>query len=463
MPFHRPPHPPSGGTIVIVGGGATGALTAVELAEAGFHVTLVEKARIGNGSSQRSAAAIRAQFGTPETALGMAYSERWYVDFHDHLHTCVDERSPVITQNGYLWLYEDPQFAARWDHKLTESRTKAWKRAQAGAQMQRLVGLPVETLDADEVVARWPHLNGDSAGGIIGATWCPTDGFLIPDQVYLHGVRWARELGATVREGTEVIGSEVVGGKIVGLIVRQGTERQVIGCDAVINCTNAWAPRFSRTVGGMDLPIEVLKRYLGFVPHTDAIDEATWKKLPFTIYGDGFVYSRPDGGTLMIGCAHETPPANGFTDEDQDRVEPGFGHNDRSSGVPYVAHLRERVGGFAPGLVEANLTATTCGFYGSTPDHNPLIGWDKQLDGLMHCAGFSGHGLMHAPISALIVRALATGEVGKAWRNTTDPETGEVVKRELRPSVRLPGYDQVLFLDRFAPDREFTQGEHAVL
>ena len=46
--------------VVLIGGGSTNALTAVRLAERGFRVTILEKAKIGNGSSSRSAAGIRA-------------------------------------------------------------------------------------------------------------------------------------------------------------------------------------------------------------------------------------------------------------------------------------------------------------------------------------------------------------------------------------------------------------------
>jgi glycine/D-amino acid oxidase-like deaminating enzyme len=95
------------------------------------------------------------------------------------------------------------------------------------------------------------------------------------------------------------------------------------------------------------------------------------------------------------------------------------------------------------------VTATTAGYYGTTPDANPLIGWDTQIPGLMHAAGFSGHGLMHAPITALLVRGIATNDT---------------VLVDGRRAVRIPGSEQVLFLDRFDPGRDFSAaGEHAVL
>ena len=62
-----------------------------------------------------------------------------------------------------------------------------------------------------------------------------------------------------------------------------------------------------------------------------------------------------------------------------------------------LGNLLEQVMTFAPRLADVGgLTATTSGYYGTTPDANPLIGIDTNLDNLVHAAGFSGHGLMHA-------------------------------------------------------------------
>src|SRR5437667_12292807 len=100
-------HSSSAEHVVVIGGGATSALIAVRLAECGFRVTVLEKAQVGNGSSSRSAAGIRAQFSTEETVVGMQYSEWWYSHFHDLLHSPTDIRQqPVMLQNGYLFLYE---------------------------------------------------------------------------------------------------------------------------------------------------------------------------------------------------------------------------------------------------------------------------------------------------------------------------------------------------------------------
>jgi len=118
--------------VVLIGGGSTNALTAVRLAERGFRVTAIEKAKIGNGSSSRSAAGIRAQFSIEETVIGMQYSEWWYTQFHQVLQTPPERSQPVIQQNGYLFLYEDPaQAAPVWKPAIQSASARAWKLAQA--------------------------------------------------------------------------------------------------------------------------------------------------------------------------------------------------------------------------------------------------------------------------------------------------------------------------------------------
>ena len=52
-------------------------------------------------------------------------------------------------------------------------------------------------------------------------------------------------------------------------------------------------------------------------------------------------------------------------------------------------------------------SATTGGFYATTPDHNPFLGFDRQRTNLLRLVGFSGHGAMMAPFTARVAAALA--------------------------------------------------------
>ncbi|HYW87433.1 MAG TPA: FAD-binding oxidoreductase [Chloroflexota bacterium] len=425
--------------VAIIGGGVTGALTAARLSARGFDVVLLEKAAIGNGSSSRSMAGIRAQFGVEETVIGMLFSEWWYVHFHDLLGTPQELRQPVIKQNGYLFLYDDPSA-----DDAAPGAMAHWVRARANVVMQRELGLNVELVTADDLKRRWPHLATDR---LVGATWCPTDGFLYPPVIYGEGIRRARDLGARVLQWTAVVGAQVRGGRIV----RIETSRGSLEVDWVINCTNAWAPRVSALLGGMPLPVEPVKRFLYHLdPGQRARVAGALQNLPMTIYGMGRplgAHTRPEGEHLILAGTSETSPEPWFDDLDQDVVPAPFDHRHGIDNFGF--RLLGEVALYAPGLVESGgLLATTCGYYGMTPDALPLIGVDSYLPNLLHAAAFSGHGVMHAPVSALLVEALVTGK-------------GEDGRVRLPPPFETHGLD----LAAFDPARDFTRStvETAVL
>jgi glycine/D-amino acid oxidase-like deaminating enzyme len=219
-----------------------------------------------------------------------------------------------------------------------------------------------------------------------------------------------------------------------------------VAADYVVNATNAWAPRVSARLGGMPLPIAPLKRYLYHLKVSRPImGEEAWRRLPMTIYGMGpgrGCFSRPDGPQLILGVSHETEAEPEFADADQDRIAPGFSHEHGLENLGY--QILAQVAEFAPELADAGgLAATSCGYYGVTPDANPLIGCDARIPNLVHAAGFSGHGIMHAPITAVLVEALLAG----------DARDG---------AVRLPPPFErhAIALAAFDPAREF-RAEHA--
>src|SRR6266568_4410723 len=275
------------------------------------------------------------------------------------------------------------------------------------ANMQQRLGLPVEVLTPQIIQERWPFLIPDR---LTGATWCPTDGFLLPHMIYNEGFRRAKELGVHVQQQTEVLGAILRADRISALVTNRGT----VEADWFVNATNAWAARLSPRIGGMTLSVSPLKRYLYFLkPSQPVMDATAWHHLPMIIYGVGShrgAHSRPEHDLLLLAWAHETEPETQFSDADQDRIDPPFRHDNGIDNYGYA--ILAQVEDFSPLLANAGgLIATTCGFYGTTPDANPLIGRDAHQQNLVHAVGFSGHGLMHAPITALLVEAILAGDV----------------------------------------------------
>lgn len=420
----------SGDRVAIIGGGVTGALCAVRLAERGFRVTALEQARIGNGSSSRSAAGIRAQWGVAETIRGLRYAEWWYGQFHEAMRTPASLRQPVLRQNGYLFLYEHPEAVEPARRADVEA---AWSLGQANMARQRAEGVAVEALTPAEVARRWPWLDADR---LIGAAWGPEDGFLHPHIIYGEGFRRARELGVEVLTETAALGAQTHGERITTLL----TSRGPLAVDWVVNATNGWAPRVSRALGGMELPIAPTKRYLyHFEPTQPIMSAEAWGQAPMMVYGLGpgrGAHSRPDGPLLLIGGAGADTPEPDFSDDDQDAIRDGFNH---AVGLDNAAYeLLAQLDEFAPTLANCGgIKATTCGFYAMSPDGSPLIGRDARLANLVHAAGFSGHGVMHAPVTARLVEALLAGDAQE-------------------DSVTLPEGFGRIHLAAFDPARDFS-------
>src|SRR5690606_22891528 len=53
-------------------------------------------------------------------------------------------------------------------------------------------------------------------------------------------------------------------------------------------------------------------------------------------------------------------------------------------------------------------TATSSGYYGGTPDHNPFPGYDRQLTPPRRLGGFTAHGAVFGPFTATVARHRAS-------------------------------------------------------
>ncbi len=367
--------------VVIIGAGITGSLTGWRLARAGWDVTIVEAAHVGAGSSSRTAAGIRQQFSTPETVLGMRFS----VDFFRRFREEVGGTEVPIVQNGYLFLYA-----------LQED----WDAAKARVRMQHACGLAeVEALEPAALAERFRWVDPLA---VLGGTFCPTDGFLHPQIVYNEAISAALRLGATLVQNAPVTGVERANGRITAVVTPKGT----FAADLFIDATNAWSPRLARVLGATELPVSPRKRYLWFCERAGSMTGAELVRMPLVIAPSG-AYCRPENeSSLLLGWAHDAPPEPDFSYEDQDRVEEAFFHRSGPDSYGYatwaaLAEVLPPIGEFA------GLTATTGGYYGVTPDHNPFLGYDPAIPNLVRLVGFSGHGAMFGPFTALVGAALA--------------------------------------------------------
>jgi sarcosine oxidase subunit beta len=139
-------------------------------------------------------------------------------------------------------------------------------------------------------------------------------------------------------------------------------------------------------LAGVDLPITPLRRQVFVTDPVPGLPE----EFPLTVeMATSFYFHRESGGVLM-GMAD---PAD----------KPGF---DDAVNWDFLPAIVERALDRMPALERANVKTGWAGFYEDTPDKHPIIGRIASVPGFISAAGFSGHGLMHAPAAGEAVAEL---------------------------------------------------------
>jgi sarcosine oxidase, subunit beta len=377
--------------IVVIGGGIAGLMCAFRLRTQmrGSDITVLEQGRsipYAYGSSSRSAACSRQQFGCEHNVRMSMYSTSFYERFQE----LVGWEDAMFWQRGYLFLYRD---RAKWiEAQARVTNGQSWGLTEARA------------LSGDEVVSEFPFVGKD---GLLGGTFCPTDGFLDAGGILTALKMKLVDMGVKVITNTKVTGFKVCSCGVRSVITESGS----FSPDFLVNCTGAYASRIGRLLG-TTLNVAPEIRFLWsakFQRQTDDFGEAEFGRFPFTILtaNDQTPYIKPEPGkgqsSFLVGCEHETEPEWDFDPEDMDRVPDRFHPNrpgyhegvwqDLVDWLPFTELL-----GFRNKVMS--------GYYETTPSHNPVIGFDPNHRNVVHCCGFSGHGLMHGPAAGQIVADL---------------------------------------------------------
>lgn len=347
------------GGVVIVGGGIIGASVAFQLAERGFtDVTVLERHRIGEGSTARATGGIRQQFTSRVNAAMVHRSIGFWTDFEQRTGAPFDFR-----RHGYLFLL------------TTEAQLGTFRRA---VSMQNELGIDSRIIGPDEVAELVP---GTVTDDLLGASYCASDGSASPTDAVNGLLAAARRLGVTVRQGCEVTGLLTSGDRVTGVRTSEGD----VQAGLVLIAAGPQARELGRRVG-IELPVAPHRR------QAFAVDRLDWLRpdMPLAVDLGSGAYIHPEAsGAAVIGGNDRDVPEGTDTTVDQDRVE------------PLVKALVDRW----PRMADARVSRGWAGLREMTPDDHAVIG-PVGPAGLWAAVGFSGHGFMQAP---------AVGECLAAW------------------------------------------------
>jgi len=355
---------PNTADFIVIGGGVMGASIAYHLTKRGaYDVVLLEKEPfLGTGATGRCAGGVRYQFATEVNIRLSLASLPIFEGFEDEFGQAIDYR-----RYGYLFLL------------TRDSEIKTFKHNLA---LQHRLGVPTEWLTAQEVRHRVPLMHLDD---VLAATFNPNEGTVDPNGVVMGYANAARRQGAKIYSDTTVIGIDTVNGRVTAVETNHGK----ISTPVAVNAAGPWAAIIGQ-MAGVPLPITPLRRqWLTTTPLPEIP-----RDFPFVIDFTQSLYFHREGEGLLTGMSNPNE-------------EPGF---DQSVDPDWeLAHMEAAIARL-PLLENAGPVSRVAGLYEITPDAHPIFG-KTPVNGFYICAGFSGHGFMHGPISGkLLAEIILDGE-----------------------------------------------------
>ncbi|HHT62198.1 MAG: NAD(P)/FAD-dependent oxidoreductase [Bacillota bacterium] len=349
---------------VIIGGGMIGCAMAYELALRGMKdIVVVEKEYLCSGATGRCGAGVRQQWGTETNAILARDSVKRFEQMNEELEY---DKDIEFKQGGYL---------------LCAYTEAEWTQFHKNVELQKRLGIPVELVTPEGAREIVPHLNID---GLYGATFCGTDGHANPFHVVDAYAKAARRLGVVFETYTEVTGIKVENGKVKGVETTRGD----IATPLVINAANYAAGLICKMVG-FDLPLYP-QRHQALV--TEPVEPMQG---PMVISFSRRLYCQqtPHGSFIMgVGDPHEPKDFN------------------INSSWEFLEDVSRQVISVLPILKNIRLVRQWSGLYDMSPDANPILDQVPEVEGMWVLAGFSGHGFMVGPQTAVLVAQKITGE-----------------------------------------------------
>ena len=343
--------------VVIVGGGAIGAAAALFLRAhpRACSVTVIERDPTYQwASTPRASGGVRRLFALPENIKLSNYSIPFFERFETDMAVGGEPAAINFKKGGYLFIVPPG----------------AVDNLRRNFETQKAHGVNVVLLDQKGLKDTFPSMIVDDLGAGVHS---PDDGWLDPHSV-LQGLRKkAQALGAQFISD-EVVGLETSERAVRAVVLKSGRQVQA---GAVINAAGAWAKDICAMVG-WQVPIEPMRRYEHYFETEEKIEP-----LPYIKDVNRLAF-RPEGKGYSGGVPTLDEPRGFNFDIDHGYFEqvvwPAL-----AARFPQFERTKEK--NTMPGLYDQNEF-----------DASPIIGpWSGHLDNFYLMAGFSGHGLMHAP------------------------------------------------------------------
>jgi sarcosine oxidase subunit beta len=381
---------------IIIGTGVIGAAIAFEMAKAGWKTLSLDRNRqAGHGSTAGSCAIVRMHYSTFD---GTAFAWEGYHYWRDWA--------------DYLALPKDTPLARFREVGCMTMKTQANGFLERHMKYSADLDCPFEELSADQVQAKLPIYSLDSfaparrrddpAFGqpngrrMGGAVFWPNAGYVTDPALSAQNLLdAARQHGARVRTGVEVVGILTAGGRVSGVKLADG---EVLHAPVVINVAGPGSSRVNEmagVTGDMTIATRPLRQEVAHVPAPEGFDF----EHDGTIVSDSDIacYVRPEHGNhILIGSEDPECDPHDWADSDTD-----YNRDFTEQWTTQAMRYAQRV----PTLGIPSRTRGVVDLYDASTDWIPI--YDKScLPGFYMACGTSGNQYKNAAIAGKMMAAL---------------------------------------------------------
>ncbi|MBS0561515.1 MAG: FAD-binding oxidoreductase [Proteobacteria bacterium] len=350
---------------IVVGGGVIGTSAAWHLARDGHAVTLLERDRLGSGTTWHSAGNISWK-PLPDDDQSVLYA----------YETIPRVEAESGQQTG--WLRTGRTYIARTDETLHK-----FEHFDAEARAR---GIAARWLKHDEARALNPLIEPSAARGI----WlCSLSGRLAPADLTAAYAAAARRTGAKIVENASILRLIRAGDRVTGVQTSDG----VLEADRVVLAAGLWSRTLAASAG-VALPQWPAQHFYTIVDAGMTLPRET----PSFVSPDDLCYGREEVGHFLFGCFDE----DALTVEPEDLPEP-FVFTLFPPLWDKFAPYAERAADLFPILRTAGIRKFINGPETFTPDGRPLIGALPGVEGLIAASAFNSVGITWSAMAGALV------------------------------------------------------------
>ena len=358
---------------IVVGAGSIGVPAALALAGRGMKTLVLDmRPSPGQGENKHAIGGIRATHSDPAKIIVCKRSLEIFATWHQAHGDDIEWQ-----KGGYAFpVYRQEE----------ESLLKSY------LPVQKQYRLEIDYVDAQAMQTIIPGIN---PLGLRGGTFSPQDGSASPLLAINAFYRRACQLGATFHFKEKVIAVNTENDRVTGVT----TERGIYQAPVVLDVAGAGSRELSQATG-CEVPVIPEAHEAGITePVAPFCPTMVVDLRPATGSKNYYFYQNRHG--QVVFCITPDPPIVGLL------------YDETSVFLPQVCARMVRL---LPRLRNIRVRRVWRGLYPMTTDGSPLVGWNQQIQGLLHAAGMCGQGFMLGPglgeVLARMASAATTREDG---------------------------------------------------